>query len=291
MSAIDDVIQETAAVVDAAVNSVNLTVLQPEGLRLFGMLAGLAFILAGYKVFVRDEGSHKLFVQLAWTSFLIFLLSWFVGDGYLFIFDESINQSFNRIADKLLPGSSNGSAWTAAMSIMWDALQKIAGMLTKIYQDVSVWDTWTVFFKNLVAICILLFAVLVVLIGMVMFMTISTASSILVNVALIIGPVLIPWAMFNVTAFLFVGWLRLFVASALIKVVGAAVLYFASKILAGFAGIIAKGSASFAAMTAASIGIASLEMSIVALIVMVIPITRQLVSAPAGEIGFKFSLR
>lgn len=291
MNEIGQLIDQVDAIVKGAVASVPLDVLHADGVALLTALAGLALVLQGFRVWLGDAGMNKLFAQLAWSLVCIGALFWLVNDGLTGFFADGIDASFVAIANKLMPGAGDGSSMKAALTILWETMQHVGQLYDKLFEGVGRLDVLTVFFKNLFSILIILFAQFMLLLAMIAFMTISTVSMVLVKIALIIAPVLIPWAMFNISAFLFVGWLRFFVTASLYKVVGAAVLFFASKILGGFSAIAMTGSTGFLATTLAALSIASLTISISALVVMIPRISQQLVSAPAGEIGFRLGLK
>lgn len=291
MNSIGELVDQINAIVDGSVASVPLGVLHSDGLALLTALAGLALVLQGYRVWVKDEGINKLFAQLAVSLMFIGALFWLVNEGLTQLFADGIDASFMMIANKLMPGAGDGDSWKAGVSIMWETMQHVGELYSKLFDGVGRLDVLSVFFKNLLSILIIIFAQLVLLIAMIAFMTISTLSMIMVKIALIIAPVLIPWAMFNVSAFLFVGWLRFFITASLYKVVGAAVLYFASKILGGFSAITMAGAGGFLSTTFAAISIASLTISITGLVLMIPQISKQLVSAPPGEIGFRLGLK
>lgn len=65
------------------------------------------------------------------------------------------------------------------------------------------------------------------------YVLVNLLGDILVFIGLAIGPILIPWLLWEASEFLFNGWLKFMIAAGLIKVVSAAMLKLTQGVLGG----------------------------------------------------------
>lgn len=87
--------------------------------------------------------------------------------------------------------------------------------------------------KLLLKLLLGLIVILTLVLTLGVYVLVNMLGDILVFIGLGIGPILIPWLLWDAAAFLFDGWLRFMISAGLIKVVSAAMLKLTEGVLAG----------------------------------------------------------
>lgn len=237
---------------------------------------GIIGVLAGSGA---NEFLSKLIKHTITAGFVAAMLS-----GVLV---EPINKSFDAMADKI--GGGKTSIGGAVSSIqktavtIWSGKPKAASPTDeKILADgmvASWWNNLTGGGLTQMALEFIMSAliVIVILISGAIFIAQFLITQILLKLALIIMPVMVPWMIFNKTEFLFDGWLRFFLTAGMQKVVGA---FFFSITLA-----MLEGAATIAAASQSPAGALGTYTLVLILCVVVAWLMLQIPQIAAGLIS------
>jgi type IV secretory pathway VirB6-like protein len=224
-----------------------------DGRVLAGLLLAIVIAWDGIIGMLAGSGANeflsKLIKHLTTAGFVAAMLS-----GVLV---EPINQSFDALADKISGGKTSigsavGSIQQAAATI-WSG-KPAAGPTDgqTVSQGVveSWWNSLTGGRLTQMALEFIMSAliVIVILVAGAIFIAQFLISQILIKLALIIMPVMIPWMIFNKTEFLFDGWLRFFLSAGMQKVVGAFFFSITLAMLEGAATIAAASQSPAGAL-------------------------------------------
>lgn len=280
-----DVYNRIQGLVDHAVASIDLSVLNAAGLRLFAGLALIALAWKGIEMMLAGGVVKDLLGKTIRQLFIVGLVFWLSSSGYEQVFVQGVDGSLSAIADMLLPGSaSSGSSMATGAAFMLEALQKVGGMVTQLFADATIWDTLTIAFQNLPTLLVLFLTLIIMFFALLGYLAFWTVSMFLVKLVLLLGPVFVPWLVLERTAFIFWGWLRILIVAGLYKVVGGGILMFAGQLLAGETDLIAMMDGKFPDSLAVAVGIASLQLTILYLIAQIPKIAQGLVSGMLGGI-------
>lgn len=281
-----EIYQRMRGVVDGALDTMDISVLHAAGLNLFQGLALIAVAWAGisYVLYPPDEKKGNTIIgKIARQMLTVGIVYWLVDSGFETVFVEGIDWSLQKIALIIMPSSSNTSL-AGGMDYMWASMQAVGQLIAKLFEGAQVWDVLTVAGKNLPTLIVLTMSLFIQALSAMGYATFLTVSLFLVKLVLMLGPIFIPWLVLEKTAFLFWGWLRFLIIASLYQVVGAAILYFAYKLLAGEAAIIAELNGSFPESLMISMMVASLHLTILYLITQIPKISQALVSGMLGQL-------
>lgn len=279
MSSFIDIFEKAGAIVDGAVATFDIHVLSDVGMNLFWALAAFVVSWRGIKLAMASGESKSLspmMNQLIKTIFGVTLVLFLLGAGFDMVFIQGIDGSLQKVSGLLLPGGMSGSAVSTSIAAMYEGLNVVSKMMSDLFKDVTVLDTLTVFFKNLPTVLVLIFVQIMIIFGIVSYFALISMSFVMVKVALVIAPIFIPWLLLPVTSFVFMGWLRFLISASLYQVIGAAIIYFSQSLLAGTAKLIAETDGTFPESLFAAIAMASIQVTILVLIIKVPQIAKQL---------------
>ncbi len=279
MSSFIEIFEKAGAIVDGAVAAYDIHVLSGVGMNLFWALAAFVVSWRGIKLAMASGEARSLspiMNQLIKTIFGVTLVLFLLGAGFDMVFVQGIDGSLQKVSGILLPGGMSGSAITTSISAMYEGLNAVSKMMSDLFKDVTVFDTLTVFFKNLPTILVLMFVQILIVFGIVSYFALISISFVMVKVALVIAPIFIPWLLLPVTSFVFMGWLRFLISASLYQVIGAAIVHFSQGLLAGTAKLIAETGGTFPESLFAAIAMAGIQVTILALIIKVPQIAKQL---------------
>lgn len=279
MSSFIEIFEKAGAIVDGAVAAYDIHVLSGVGMNLFWALAAFVVSWRGIKLAMASGEARSLspiMNQLIKTIFGVTLVLFLLGAGFDMVFVQGIDGSLQKVSGILLPGGLSGSAITTSISAMYEGLNAVSKMMSDLFKDVTVFDTLTVFFKNLPTILVLMFVQIMIVFGIVSYFALISISFVMVKVALVIAPIFIPWLLLPVTSFVFMGWLRFLISASLYQVIGAAIVHFSQGLLAGTAKLIAETGGTFPESLFAAIAMAGIQVTILALIIKVPQIAKQL---------------
>lgn len=133
----------------------------------------------------------------------------------------------------------------------------------------------TVFFLGIVMVGLLIAGFLYVVFGM--------SAMIMLNIAVIMAPIMIPWIVLERTSFLFDGWLRFLIAAALTKVVMGLLLGFGDAAFAGMAAHLGSGASGALGVLPSAIAMLVLTLVLLALMQQAPQIASTLISG--GTVG------
>ena len=217
--------------VNAALNAHNAslgTTLVPDGKRLAVALATAVLAWRMVRSMLTDEGPYGVISEIVGVVVPTGLVLWFLLN-WNWIWNVSLIGGFDYISARL---SGSGSA-TSGVSVGMNAILKTALALFEsmkphsggVVEFASNFPSWLIASGFKFIVMGLLMACAVVFGG------VMILSQILVGIALVIGPVLVPWLIFEPTSFLFWGWVKFLISAALYKVVGVLLLTYCSKLL------------------------------------------------------------
>jgi len=279
MSGFLEIFQKAGAIVDGAVASYNVHVLTDVGMNLFWAMAAFVVSWRGIKLAMASgeaRGLSPLMNQFLSTIFGVTIVFFLLGAGFDMVFVQGIDGSLKKVAEILLPGGMGGGLINTSIESMYQGLNAVSKMMSDLFKDTTVLDTLTVFFKNLPTILVLAFVEFLIIVGIVAYFSLVSMSFILVKVALVIAPIFIPWLLLPATSFVFMGWLRFLISASLYQVIGAAIIFFSQSLLTNTAKLIAETGGTFPESLFAAIAMAALQVTILALIVKVPQIAKQL---------------
>ncbi|MDP2152203.1 MAG: type IV secretion system protein [Methylotenera sp.] len=279
MSGFIEIFEKAGNIVDGAVASYDLHILTGVGMNLFWAMAAFVVSWRGIKLAMASgeaRGLSPLMNQFLNTIFGVTIVLFLMSSGFDLVFVEGINGSLQQVAGILLPGGMSGSVVNTSISSMYQGLNSVSQMMSDLFKDATVLDTLTVFFKNLPTILVMGFVQLLIIIGILAYFALVSLSFVLVKIALVLAPIFIPWLLLPATSFIFVGWLRFLISAALYQVIGAAVIFFSQNLLTNTAKLIAETGGTFPESLFAAIAMAALQVTILALIIKVPEIARQL---------------
>lgn len=268
-------------IVDKAAASYDLHVLTDTGMNLFWALAALIVSWRGVQFAMASGDGRSLspvMNKVISTVFGVGFVLYMMQSGFDIIFVDGIAKSLEIVAGKLMPGGMGGGVLSQSLASMFVGFQVISQMASDIFKDVSLLDTLTVFFKNMPTLLVLMFAELLIVIGIVALFAVISVSIVMVKVAIIIAPIFIPWLLLPATSFVFMGWVRFLIAACLYQVVGAAVIFFAQNLLTNTAKLITESGNTFPESLFAALAMCALQITILTVIVKVPQIAKQLSS-------------
>lgn len=234
-------VEMVTQIVSTAFSGLDTSTLHATGLKLLGGLSLISVSWLGIQMVLEGEGFGNIISRLIRIIFLIGGAFWLLGDGFDLVFIKGVDGSLAKIADTILPGAGTlQGAVQSAMTHLMEAVGSISNSITKITENVSALDMITVIGKNLGVFVLLFLAEIILLGAMGAYLLVGTMSVFMVKIAILLGPIFIPWMVLEKTNFLFNGWLKFLIASSLYKVVGAVVLMIGGKIMDGGASVVAK---------------------------------------------------
>lgn len=225
------------------IGTLDYGMLLPEGESLFGLLAVIVISWMGIRYLLQSGSMTDLMGSFIQTILMIGLVYWLIqpasyalifGTGAIDDASSGIVGTMNVIAAKIIGGNSSiASSITTTVSMLIGKSFEIAiALKDEFFKDGSSWMTLiSSFFKNLFVIIYYVVAMFVLLLAGLVFFAVTVYSQVMIVIALILGPVLVPWILLPATSFLFDGWLRFLIIAALTKVVGAIMIAVSAKVL------------------------------------------------------------
>ena len=282
-----EIYERMRGVVDGALDTMDIGVLHTAGLNLFGGLAVIAICWSAIMMVLEqpdDKKGNTVIGKVVRQMMLIGIVFWMVDGGFETVFVQGVDLSLQKVAHILMPSSGSASL-AGGMDYMWAAMQAVGQLIASLFEGAQVWDVLTIAGKNLPTLMLLTLSLFIMSLTAMGYATFLTVSLFLVKLVLLLGPIFIPWLLLEKTSFLFWGWLRFLIVASLYQVVGAVILYFAYKLLAGEAQIIAELDGSFPESLMLSVMVASLHLTILYLISQIPKISQALVSGMMGQLG------
>ncbi|MDO9393198.1 MAG: type IV secretion system protein [Methylotenera sp.] len=279
MSSFIEIFQKAGAIVDGAVAGYDIHVLTPVGLNLFMAMAAFVVSWRGVKIAMGSSEARalsSLMNEFLKTIFGVSIVFFLLTTGFDMVFVQGVDGSLKKVSGLLLPGGMGGGAISTSIASMYEGLNAVSKMMSDLFKDASVLDTLTVFFKNLPTILVLGFVEILIIVGIVAYFSLISLSFVMVKIALVIAPIFIPWLLLPATSFVFMGWLRFLISASLYQVIGATVIYFSQSLLTNTAKLIAETGGTFPESLFAAIAMAALQVTILALIIKVPQIAKQL---------------
>jgi type IV secretion system protein TrbL len=293
--------QETAnQVVSSATNylGTHLEVMQGYGMNLFAGLALISIAWFGIRIVLESGQITDLFGGLLRSLMTIGLTYWFMNAGFQLVFVQGISGTLNQISSALLPGS--GDLVTAvgnALGRFFQAAQAILKNLDLISPSfLNPLEAIGNLVGSISALVNLLFSAFCLAVAGAIYFVLALGTSYMVTIALIFGPIFIPWLVLSQTAWLFDGWLRFLITASLWKVVAAAIIGISDGIFAELANRVitaaSKGTDNYSEITLMSLSAALSALLMGWLLLQVPSVANALVAGGAGVHGFNIhSLR
>lgn len=290
--------QETAnQVVSSATNylGTHLEVMQGYGMNLFAGLALISIAWFGIRIVLESGQITDLFGGLLRSLMTIGLTYWFMNAGFQLVFVQGISGTLNQISSALLPGS--GDLVTAvgnALGRFFQAAQAILKNLDLISPSfLNPLEAIGNLVGSISALANLLFSAFCLAVAGAIYFVLALGTSYMVTIALIFGPIFIPWLVLSQTAWLFDGWLRFLITASLWKVVAAAIIGISDGIFAELANKVitaaSKGTDNYSEITLMSLSAALSALLMGWLLLQVPSVASALVSGGSGVHGFNTS--
>lgn len=228
-------------------------IIQGYGHDLFLALGALALAWFGVRIILEGGDLTSVMGGLIRTILLVGIVFWLVGSGYHTVFVDGVAGSLNKIADSLLPGGSMSGTLSESLSSFYRA-----GTATmELMDDFTAGESWNPLnilgkvYSSLAQVGALFLSGLLLLLAGGVFFIVALASQFMVTIAIILGPVFIPWLLLPVSTFVFDGWLRFLISAALWKVLAAIIVGITSGVFQSLAG---KAEAAAKAGSSANYG-------------------------------------
>jgi len=282
MAATDVLSQAISAVLDA-VNSYGVGILAQDGQSLFAGLALIAFSWMGIRIVLESGAITDIMGSLIRTILMIGMVYWATSpEGYNLIFKEGISGTMDALASKLSGGAAT-SPQEALVGTMTRLIEHAVAIGDKIYttwlENAGPLDIVMILLKNYFALLFLSLTLVMIFLAACIYFAVGITSIIMIQIALILGPIFIPWMLIPMTSFLFDGWLKFLIVAGLTKVIGALMIGIASATLTRITVDLTGDFGQTLIMSLAAAGIALL----VAYLMAQIPnIAQALVSGGAG---------
>lgn len=215
--------------------------LMPYGIELFYGLALIMLSWQGVKIMLEQGVLSDVMGELLRSLFFIGFVYWMLGtgtsQGYLDNVIGPITGLLNSVADTMASGDGtyNNSIVSGATALikMLDTPSMIAHNLLK---DSTGWlESIEIIMANIFifVLCILQWGLIVIAVAIYIMMTL--AGMILLSLAIAVGPLFIPFLLFEPLRNFFSGWFEFFVGACLYKVVSAGFVGIISRTLSGVA--------------------------------------------------------
>lgn len=283
----DSVLNQAIGAVLGAVNNYGVGALAADGQSLFAGLALIAFSWMGIRLVLEAGAITDLMGTLMRTMLTIGMVYWAISpEGYNLIFKEGVDGTMNALAAKL--SGVAGSPQTALVSTMTKLIEHAVLIGDKIYttwlQDAGPLDVMAIIAKNFFALLFLSLSIVMIFLAAVVYFAVGITSIIMIQIALILGPIFIPWVLIPMASFMFEGWLKFLVIAGLTKVIGALLIGIASATLTA---ITIDLSGDFGQTLIMSMAAAAVAMLIAYLMSQIPNIAQSLVSGGAGFSAFQ----
>ncbi|CAG0960191.1 hypothetical protein MTYP_00686 [Methylophilaceae bacterium] len=228
-------------------------VIQGYGHDLFLALGALAFAWMGIRLILEAGELTSIMGGLIRTILLAGIVYWLVSAGYSIVFVDGIAGSLDQIANTLLPGGSMSGTLSESLSAFYRA-----GTATmELTNDFAAGESWNPLnimgkiYSSLAQVGALFLSGLLLLLAGGVFFIVAMASQFMVTIAIILGPVFIPWLLLPAATFVFDGWLRFLISAALWKVLAAIIVGITSGV---FQSLASKAEAAAKAGSSANYG-------------------------------------
>lgn len=236
----------------------SMTKFTDDGRTLAAILLVIVISWDGIISMVAGSGVNELLSKLIKHA----ITAGFVAAMLSGVLVDPINKSFDAAAEKIGGGKTSIGGAVASIQktvvTIWNGKQASeAGANASAGQQIKDqvtgwWNTLTGGGLTQMALEFIMTAliVVVILICGAIFIAQFIITQILLKLALIIMPVMVPWMIFSRTEFLFDGWLRFFISAGLQKVVGAFFLSITLNLLEGATQIAATAEGAAGALGA-----------------------------------------
>ena len=197
-----------------------------------GLLFALGSVVLTWKIimsYLNDEGINGMVAGLVEFSVIFGIPLWFLIQ-YDSLWGGSFVAGFDHIVSKLAGGNGVSDGVN-------DGIKMILGIGQKLFEGQTQEAPTGVVEavgRLLSGLYVSIFKVLIVAVTICIaayFAVYMLFSQILIGIALVIGPIFIPWLVLEHTTFIFNGWLRFIIIAGLYKVVGMLMLVYIARII------------------------------------------------------------
>ena len=197
------------------------------------LLAGLLAVLVSWrmiKLVLEGSGLSQIIGELVNIILLWGIASFFLTSDVT----SQIASGFDSLAT-MATGATTGGTATAGTSAESQLTNNLVQMLKAAYQLyegappdnqgfwAGLWNSLKTFefVASLANLLFRFFTAILVVICALLYCVNLVFSQIMVNIALILAPIFVPWIMWDASSFLFHGWLKFLITAGMQKVVGA----------------------------------------------------------------------
>lgn len=269
----------------AAHNAALGATLIPAGKRLVAGLGVTVFTWRALKLVLGEGGPQPVIAEIFNMTIIVGFLTWFLNEwGY--VFQVTLVGGFDWITVQVLGSNSAISAGIAAgMSALlrsaqhlWETSPPMVGSLTEFASNFPAWLAANLF---RLATMLILIAAAVIYAGY------ALVSQILVGIALLIGPVLVPWMLVDSLSFVYQGWLRFLIIACFYRVSGALLVSYTIHLMPALEQVATLSDSSVTVDVAASAALLLVAGVMIFLVIQTPVIANGLVS---GHVSANFSL-
>lgn len=216
--------------------------LMPYGMELFYGLALIMLSWQGVKIMLEQGVLSDVMGELLRSLFFIGFVYWMLGtgtsQGYLDNVITPITGLLDSVADTMASGDGTYSnsivSGANAMLKMFEIPSKIVDNLLK--NSTGWWDTVSIISSNLLLFIIAVIQWALIAVSVAIYIMMAIAGMILLSLAIAVGPLFIPFLLFEPLRNFFSGWFEFFVGACLYKVVAAGFVGIISSTLTSIAG-------------------------------------------------------
>lgn len=216
--------------------------LMPYGTELFYGLALIMLSWQGVKIMLEQGVLSDVMGELLRSLFFIGFVYWMLGtgtaQGYLDNVVSPITGLLDSVADTMASGngSYNNSivSGATAMLKMFEIPNQIVENLLK--GDPGWIDTISIIVTNLLTFLMVILQWVMIGISVMIYIMMAVAGMILLSLAIAVGPLFIPFLLFEPLRNFFSGWFEFFVGACMYKVVSAGFVGIISSTLTSISG-------------------------------------------------------
>ncbi|MCB5207796.1 type IV secretion system protein [Methylovorus mays] len=273
-----------------------LALMTNYGLSLFTGLAALSFAWYGVRVLLANGDVTDIFGSLIRQMLTVTFVYWLLKSGYQTVFIEGVAGSLDTIATQLLPVQQGSPAELVGevFSRFFKSGMAIFSTLDSIIDpSLNPLSKLSLALSSLTAISALMMSSVILIVSGGLFFVLSLGSQYMVVIALILGPVCLPWLLMSQTSFVAESWIRFLITASLWKVLAAIIIGISDSM---FQAVIQKavdaaasGAANYGEILVAAVS-ASLGAALMAWLLLQVPsIASAIVGGSSGVSGFNFN--
>ncbi len=200
--------------------------IMPYGMELFYAFGLLAISWQGVKIMMEGGVITEVIAPMLQTIFLIGVVYWMLGAGsaagYLEV-TGLVTNLLDSVADSLAYGGGTyGQSIISGANAMFKMLEIPQTILDALLVNSTDWyDTLKIVVSNFLVFILAGFQYLLIIVSVLLYLLMALAGLVLISLAVALGPLFIPFLLFDPLKNLFSGWFEFFVSAGMYKVIAA----------------------------------------------------------------------